>query len=173
MLLCPNEVNISNIISVNSLSPGNFSSVDIPNSSKTYLSSFLDKNEPCIFGEEPGSFAYVSMSNVAFVRNSCIDQHNYSNQIAKEIYLNPKYGYENMLDDEDVLLCKDANIGDSCLFLRETKKKHVISSGVVKLNFKSDEDKFYCLAFLQDEYFQQQLDPLCQDRCHPIIMGLQ
>lgn len=160
MLLCPSEVKISDLISVKSLSPRNFSSIDIPNNSKENLSFFLNKKEPCVFGEEPGSFAYVPKSNVAFVRNSCIDQLNYSNQAAKEIYLNPKYGYENVLDDEDVLLCKDANIGDSCLFLSETEKKYVISSGVVKLNFKSELYKFYCLAFLQDEYFQHQLDAL-------------
>lgn len=160
MLLCPNEVNISNIFSVKSLSPSNFSSIDIPNNSKKKLSFYLNNQEPCLFGEEPGSFSYVTGSNIAFIRNSCIDQLNYSNQIAKEIYLNPKYGYENVLDDEDVLLCKDANIGDTCLFLREKDKKYVISSGVVKLNFKSELYKYYCLAFLQDDYFQHQLDAL-------------
>ena len=127
MLLCPDEVNISDINSVQSLSPRNFSTIDIPNKSKKKLLSFLDDKAPCHFGEEPGSFAYVSNSSIAFVRNSCIDQLNYSNQLSKEIYLNPKYGYENMLCDEDVLLCKDANIGDSCIFLCEKEKEYVIS----------------------------------------------
>jgi hypothetical protein len=160
MLLCPDEVNISDINSVQSLSPRNFSTIDIPNKSKKKLLSFLDDKAPCHFGEEPGSFAYVSNSSIAFVRNSCIDQLNYSNQLSKEIYLNPKYGYENMLCDEDVLLCKDANIGDSCIFLCEKEKEYVISSGVVKLNFKNNIFKYYCLAFLQDEYFLHQLDAL-------------
>lgn len=160
MLICPNQISLSDICERSSLSANNFSTIDIRNKFKETLLFFLDDNEPYVIGEEPGSFAYVSRSNVSFIRNSCIDQLNNSNQPRKEICLNPKYGYKNVLTNEDVLFCKDANIGDSCLFIKEASKEYVISSGVVKLNFKNNSYKYYCLAFLKDEYFRHQLDAL-------------
>ena len=160
MLICPKEVKFSDIHARKTLSPRNFSGIDIVNQNKVPLSRFLDSKVPFTAGEEPGSFAYVPNSNVSFIRNSCIDNLNTSNQINKEIYLNPKYGYQNQLIEEDVLLCKDANIGDSCLFLPKSNQANVLSSGVVKLNFKCSKEKYYCLAFLRDEYFMHQLDSI-------------
>jgi hypothetical protein len=158
MLLCPTEIKYSDIVIKKSLSPNNFSEIDIKNSKKSMLSDYLDKEKPFDVGEEPGSFTYVSNSNVSFIRNSCIDVANFSNQISKEVYLNPKYGFLNQLNSEDILLCKDANIGDTCLFIPEKDRNYVISSGVVRLNFAKDSFKYYCLAFLRDEYFLKQLE---------------
>lgn len=160
MLLCPNEITISDIFNQNTLSPRNFSSIDIVNSRKLSLINFLKNESPFSTGEEPGSFAYVPNSNISFIRNSCIDNLNFSNQVNKEIFLNPKYGYQNQIQEEDVLLCKDANIGETCLFIPDKDKQYILSSGVVKLNFKSEEEKFYCLAFMRDEYFINQLDSM-------------
>lgn len=160
MLICPKEVSISQIIETPSLSARNFANINIENNNKIKLSHFLDKEDPYSTGIEPGSYAYVKSSDTSFLRNSCIDTYNYSNQEAKEIYLNPKYEYNNVLSNEDVLLCKDANIGDACLFISEKNQNYVISSGVVKLNFKDISEKYYCLAFLRDEYFYNQLDAM-------------
>ena len=160
MLICPEEITYSQIIKNESLSARNFSEINIRNKNKLELSNFLDSQSPINIGTEPGSFAYVNKSNISFIRNSCIDSYNYSNQEAKEIYLNPNYGYNNMLINEDVLLCKDANIGDACLFLTEKSQDYVIASGVVKLNFINELNKYYCLAFLLDEYFIDQLDSM-------------
>ncbi len=161
MLICPQEVSVSEIEKKNSLSARNYSKVDIPNSKRKPLVSFLDSENPYVIGEEPGSIAYVPRSTVQFIRNSCIDQQNFSNQTAKEICLNPTYNYESALTSGDVLLCKDANIGDACIFLpAESNKTYVFSSGVVKLNFRTDLERYYCFAFLRDEYFHQQLDSL-------------
>lgn len=158
MLVTPKEIKFTEIFKIKSLSPRNFAKIDIENSNKVPLSEFLDEENPYDQGEEPGSFTYVPKSNVSFIRNSCIDSSNFSNQVIKEIFLNPKYEFDNSLFDEDVLLCKDANIGDSCLFLKEKSKDYVLSSGVVRLNFRKSCFKYYCLAFLRDEYFLNQLD---------------
>lgn len=158
MLLCPSEVKVSEILEKKNLSPRNFSQINIANSEKQKLSEFLNKDKPFDLGEEPGSFAYVPRSNVSFIRNSCIDSSNFSNQVNKEIYLNPKYGYKNVLNHEDILLCKDANIGDSCLFIPNDGRDYVLSSGVARLNFRDARHKYFCLAFLRDEYFLKQLD---------------
>ncbi|WP_461630426.1 restriction endonuclease subunit S domain-containing protein [Labilibaculum euxinus] len=158
MLICPSEIKFTDILERKSLSPNNYSEINIINPNKDVLLNFLDSKKPFDNGEEPGSFTYVPNSNVSFVRNSCIDSSNFSNQVNKEIFLNPKYDFSNQLVNEDVLLCKDANIGDTCLFIHEGEKEYVLSSGVVKLNFKTDSIKYYCLAFLRDEYFLKQLE---------------
>lgn len=132
--------------------------VSIKNRNVRPLSSFLDDNEPYSQGIEPGTVAYVKKSDVRFLRNSCIDGFNTNYIPNKIIYLNPRYDFSNMLQHLDVLLCKDANIGESCLFVNEDSSVYTHSSGVVKFNFKSDEFKYYCLAFLKDDYFLQQLD---------------
>jgi hypothetical protein len=111
-------------------------------------------------GIEPGGVAYVKSSSVRFLRASCIDGYNMNHIPSKIIYLNPRYHFKDMLDHLDVLLCKDANIGDSCLFIRDDDAIYTFSSGVVKLNFKSDKLKYYCLALLNDDYFLQQLDSM-------------
>lgn len=158
MLLCPSEIKLTDILNRNTLSSRNFSEIDIVNQNKTKLSNFLETQNPYSSGEEPGSFTYVKKSNISFVRNSCIDRENFSNQVNKEIYLNPKYRFTTLLNNLDILLCKDANIGDSCLFIPDNNREYILSSGVVRLNFTKEHYKYYCLAFLRDEYFLHQLD---------------
>lgn len=148
------------MISKKSLSPSNFATIGIANKNKNKLSHFLNAKYPFEQGFEPGSFAYVKKSNVSFVRNSCIDSLNFSNIEPKEIFLNPKYEFENVIKSNDLLLCKDANIGDTCLFITEKDHNYLFSSGVVKLNFDTELLKYYVLAFLRDKYFLSQLDSL-------------
>ena len=150
MLLCPKQVNYSKIIEQKTLSPRNLSKIDIVNQDKVPLQDFLSPISPFTTGEEPGSSAYVLKSDILFIRNSCIDSWNYSNQTSKEISLNPRYTYSYDLKLEDILLCKDANIGDTCIFIPEKNYQYVFSSGIVKLNFKDQLEKFYCFAFLRD-----------------------
>lgn len=156
MLTCPNEISFSLLDKKKSFSSSNYSEIFIPNKNQKALKDFLDDDKPFITGIEPGSNAYVKYSDIYFLRNSCIDLFNLTQQNDKLIYLNPRHSYSNELVNKDVLLCKDANIGDACLFLEE-QKKCFISSGVVKLNFKNDLDKFYCLAMMRDTYFRDQL----------------
>ncbi|SRR6266498_4652979 len=159
-LLLPTEISIRHIISKKSLSPSNFATIDIINHSRNKISYFLNKDYPFEQGVEPGSFAYVKKSQISFIRNSCIDSFNFSNIEPKEIFLNPKYEFENSITSNDVLMCKDANIGDACLFITEKNHNYLFSSGVVKLNFSSNLLKYYVFAFLRDRYFLSQLDLL-------------
>lgn len=159
-LLIPNEVDISLILNQKTFSPKKFAKIDIPNRTKSSLQTFLNSKKPFYKGEEPGSFAYVNKSRISFVRNSCINSSDYSNNHNKEINLNPNYGFTNALLNEDILLCKDANIGDSCLFISQLNKEYIYSSGVAKLNFDDDFIKYYVFAFLRDSYFLSQLDSM-------------
>ena len=160
MRLMPQQISLSKLKEKKSLSSSNYAEINILNENKSELREFLLTNSPFQNGEEPGSFTYVPKSNVSFLRNSCIDNYSYSNQIKKEIFLNPKYEFNSDIEESDILLCKDANIGDACLFIPDIKKEYVLSSGVVKLNFSKEEYKYYCLAFFRDEYFRHQLDAL-------------
>lgn len=160
MYSSPEEVTYGQITTKKSLSPKNYATVRIQNRTLVNLSEFLDKEKPFDTGIEPGSFAYVNKSIIGFIRNSCIDLSNITQQSSKVLFLNPNYEYSSSLVNEDVLLCKDANIGDACLLILQDNLQVCHSSGVVRLNFINDEYKFYCLAFLRDEFFRKQLDIL-------------
>ncbi|MBI9094166.1 MAG: hypothetical protein JEY71_04705 [Sphaerochaeta sp.] len=158
MKILPEQISYNDITNTNSFSPSNYSVSTIRNQKQLPLESFLT-GDYYIKGIEPGNSSYVKKSDHHFIRNSCIDSYNLTSQQSKEIYLNPNLNFPCMLENEDVLLCKDANIGDSCMFLAfEQRIRYSFSSGIVKLLFKSNELKFYCLAFLNDEYFKQQLE---------------
>ena len=160
-IIIPEEVSIKDIIKKKSLSPNNFKEINIKRKKQTKISYFLSEQIPYYKGDEPGSITYVEKSNVSFLRNSCINGLNVSFLPQKLINLNPNYGFENMVSNLDVLLCKDANIGDACLYIEDKKNKDeitVYSSGIIKPNFKDEKYKYYCLAFFKDNYFLQQLD---------------
>jgi len=141
------------------LSPNNYATISITNTDTRPLKYFLDDSSPYLQGIEPGAGAYVKNSAICFVRNSCIDNFNMNHIPNKVIFLNPRYGFENMVNTLDILLCKDANIGESCIFIDgETSSVFTISSGIVNLNFKTEEFKYYCFALLKDSYFLNQLD---------------
>ncbi len=157
-LFQPNEVSFREIERLKSLSPKNYARVDIYNKNKVPLSIFLDSQNPYSKGIEPGAFTYVDKSTVKFTRNSCINETSMINIPQKNICLNPNYGFTNQLQEYDILLCKDANIGQSCLFIPQPKTISCFSSGIVKLNIKEECLKFFILAFIRDNYFQTQLD---------------
>lgn len=154
------EVKLSELLLKQSLSPRNFKTVSIPRTQTARLDTFLSEGNPYKKGIEPGSFAYVPHSEIGFIRNSCITPIDFSVNKRKAIFLNPNYGYENTLKELDVLLCKDANIGDTGLICESDTSKWVFSSGLVRLNFINEKYKFYCLAFLKDSYFLEQLDAI-------------
>lgn len=157
-LIAPKEEKISRIREIESLSPNNYKELKIQNTNEEYLSFFL-KDVPFERGIEPGSTAYVEKSNQIFLRNSCIDNIRFSNDKEKYIYLNPNYYDACTVENEDVLFCTDANIGDCCLYLG-VNEKAVYSSGIVKLNFKNEKYKYYVMGFIRDDYFREQLNTL-------------
>ena len=155
-LITPKEIKISEIKENLSFSPNNYKKILIRNSETKKISFYLDETSPFAKGIEPGSAAYVDKSGQSFIRNSCINSIQFSVDKTKYIYLNPTYSYDCKLENEDLLLCTDANIGDACIYLSDGNK-NVYSSGIIKLNFKDEKYKWYILAFLRDNYFKEQL----------------
>lgn len=156
-IIVPKEIKFSEMHANGSLSPNNFKRLSILNKNVKKIREYLLGSNPYTKGKEPGASAYVNKSEQIFLRNSCINTIQYSADKDKYIYLNPNYYDENMVDDGDVLLCTDANIGDCCLFISDNENI-TFSSGIVKLNFIDDNLKYYVLAFLRDNYFRKQLD---------------
>lgn len=156
-ILVPEEVNYSKLIKVGSLSPNNYKTLSIKNKNQVYVRDFLQEEVPFIKGIEPGSSSYVKESEQIFLRNSCINNIQYSTDKSKYIFLNPNYYNENLVVTGDILFCTDANIGDCCLHISD-EENVIFSSGVIKLQFKNNNEKYYVMAFLRDDYFREQLD---------------
>ena len=156
-ILVPKEVNLSTLSQVDSLSPSNYKKLSIRNQRTKLINEYLNKDDPYVKGKEPGSSAYVKQSEQVFLRNSCINNIQFSVDKGKYIYLNPTYYNDCMVGNEDVLFCTDANIGDCCLFIDEGEKV-IFSSGMIKLNFKEEKYKYYVMGFMRDVYFRAKLE---------------
>lgn len=164
-VLIPQKIMISEIIKNKcNLSPTNYRKVDIKNQNRKKLSSLLELS-PFIRGTETGASAYLRdfSSNIKFVRNSCVDKLNYIVQLQKTVFLNEyiiTYCEEQLINNGDLLLATDANIGDCAVFLSDDSIKYLISSGMVKLNLVNEVNKYYLCAMLKDSYFNAQLDAM-------------
>lgn len=156
-IIVPDEVKVSELMANGSLSPNNYKKLTIKNNNQIKIRDYLEKSNPYIKGIEPGSGAYVKKSEQAFLRNSCVNNIQFTVDKSKYIYLNPKYYNECTVESGDVLFCTDANIGDCCLFMSDDEKV-IFSSGMIKLNFTRKEDVYYVVAFMRDDYFRKQLD---------------
>ena len=156
-LIVPTEVKFSEIKENGSLSPNNYKKLTIKNAHRHTISFYMNKDNLYIKGIEPGSSAYVPKSKQVFLRNSCINDIQFSVDKDKYLYLNPNYYSGSMINDGDILFCTDANIGDCSLFISD-KENLAFSSGMIKLNFQQEKYKYYVMAFMRDDYFREQLN---------------
>ena len=156
-LIIPTEIKISEIKQNGSLSPNNYKKLTIKNKKQHTTAFYLNDKKPYLKGIEPGRSSYVPISSQMFLRNSCINNIQFSVDKAKFIYLNPNYYNSSMICDGDILFCTDANIGDCCFFISDGENV-TFSSGIIKLCFKQEKYKYYVLAFMKDGYFREQLN---------------
>ena len=162
-ILIPSEIDIKSILNNGmNLSPNNYKLVSIKNKNKIKLRDLLDPQIPFVRGVEPGSGAYVKSSSAKFIRNSCITKFDFCIQNEKSLFVNPNKMQSSKIENEEVFLATDANIGEASIFLDEASqnKEYYFSSGIVKLNIKKDVDKFFLLSLLRDSYFLEQLDAM-------------
>ncbi|HEY4543850.1 MAG TPA: restriction endonuclease subunit S [Tissierellaceae bacterium] len=166
-ILVPEQVEIKDIITKkHNFSPANYKKVDVKAPNQVKLHNLLDSDVPFIRGTEPGSSAYLKdlKSNMKFIRNSCVDKLNNIVQLQRSLYLNEKsttFNQEQLLQNGDIVVATEANIGDSALFHTDEKKySYLLSSGMVKLNINKNVNKYYLLAMLEDGYFFSQLDSM-------------
>ncbi|AIS62030.1 hypothetical protein [Listeria ivanovii] len=164
-IIIPKEIKISDIVKgKTNLSPNNYKKIGVRAKRKVAIQDLLE-TIPFVRGTEPGASSYLKdlVSNVKFVRNSCIDKLNYTVQVQKSFFLNENkisYNENQLLQDDDVIVATDANIGDSAIFFNDDNCSCLLSSGMIKLNVKSNINKYYLFSFLKDSYFNIQLDSI-------------
>jgi len=77
-LIVPTEIKYSEMKANGSLSPNNYKKLTIKNPHRSTISIYMDEKQPYIKGVEPGSSAYVVKSEQVFLRNSCINDIQFS-----------------------------------------------------------------------------------------------
>jgi hypothetical protein len=112
-------------------------------------------------GQEVGSFSYTSKSKFYFIRTKAL-QSNYFlpilNDIQCAVPIFPSAFKDFNLRKGDILISKDANIGESG-YLDEDLPNFMISGGLVKLRFPIDT-RYYIFAFMKSKFFKSQIDYL-------------
>lgn len=152
-----NEVKISNIIeNKNIMSANNYTIIDIKSKKIIPLENLvlnIDK------GVEVGSNNYVSNSDFKFIRTSALDEKRYlltedENSI---LSISPNVFVNLNLKKDDVLICKDSNVGET-IILDKDYYNYMFSSGINRINFI--KDKFYALAIMKHKKFKLQLSSM-------------
>jgi len=112
-------------------------------------------------GKEIGSFSYTSKSKFYFIRTKAL-QPNYFlpilNDIQCAVPIFPSAFKDFDLRKGDILISKDANIGESG-YLDEDLPNFMISGGLVRLRFPVDI-RYYIFAFMKSKFFKSQIDYL-------------
>jgi len=112
-------------------------------------------------GKEIGSFSYTSKSKFYFIRTKAL-QPNYFlpilNDIQCAVPIFPSAFKDFDLRKGDILISKDANIGESS-YLDEDLPNFMISGGLVRLRFPVNI-RYYIFAFMKSKFFKSQIDYL-------------
>ena len=149
-----NEIRFNDIINnKNMLSPSNYSNVTICSKKQDKLSKYIEKVEK---GTEVGSNNYVSSSSFKFIRTSAIRDTSFSiiedERSILSITSNSFVDYK--LKKEDILICKDSNVGEVVL-LDKDYPNYMFSSGINRIVVSKYKD--YIFAIMKHPSFKKQL----------------
>lgn len=139
------------------LSAKNYQSISIQNKNLKRIKELVIE-KPQI-GREVGSFSYVNKSPFYFLRTKALQTSFFLpvlNNTECAVPILPKAFKDFELRKGDILLAKDANVGDAS-YLNTDLPNFMISSGIVKLRF-SEEVRFYIFAFMKSNFFRNQID---------------
>jgi type I restriction enzyme S subunit len=122
----------------------------------TLLDKSLDKND---LGKEVGSINYVKNSNHFFIKTKSLQAHSFIPVFKAENVetINPNSFVNYHLQDGDVIISKDSNIGEVVILDRDYPN-YMLSGALYKLPLSTH--KLYVLAFIKSEHFRNQLDNL-------------
>ena len=143
-----------------SFSPGMYRRVEIPNSNTKSVGELLDDANPYDKGTEPGSWFYLPRSPFGFIRTKALQEHStlLYPKGGSIVPLNPR-GIKDWnqfdLQDGDLLMAKDSNVGECVMVDGDGWKDHAWSNGVVRLH--PTGDRFYFFAFVKHPLFKAQL----------------
>lgn len=140
-----------------SLSPSSYKILAFKNRNVKKLRDLL--LEKPTKGEEVGSFAYINKSNFYFIRTKALQPFYFLpvlNNVECAVPILPTAFKNFNLQKGDILLAKDANIGDAA-YLNEDMPNFMISGGIVRLRF-SEDVRYYVLGFMKHKFFKAQIE---------------
>jgi hypothetical protein len=108
-------------------------------------------------GKEVGSFNYMENSNLKFIRTKCLQANSILLNLSEAIGVNPLKFRQFNLEQKDILVVKDSNIGEVC-YLDEDLPNYAISGGVVQIKLNNNLDKFYIIGIMKSSFFKEQID---------------
>jgi hypothetical protein len=154
----PQEVTLQDIRENGaSWSPDMYRRVEIPTSKTKFLKDLLDPSRPFDRGGEPGSMWYMQQSTHHLIRTKALQAHSCLLYPKGDsiVPINPRAYEEPELTSGDLLMSKDSNVGECVIVDDALWKKHMFSSGIVRLHPSCD--RYYLFAFLKNPLFKTQL----------------
>ncbi|MEM4058792.1 MAG: hypothetical protein QXZ12_08765 [Thermoplasmata archaeon] len=146
-----------------SLSPSSYKALSFKNQNvKKIRELLLEKPQK---GQEVGSFLYINKSKFYFIRTKALQSSYFLpvlNDVECAIPILPMAFKDFKLRKGDILISKDANIGES-VYLDDDLPNFMISGGIVRLRF-SEDIMHYVFAFMKNEFFKSQIDFLVRSR---------
>jgi len=112
-------------------------------------------------GQEVGSFSYTNKSNFYFIRTKALQTPCFLpvvNDAEYAVPILPMVFKDFKLRKGDILISKDANIGESA-YLDQDLPNFMICGGIVRLRF-NDSIKYYVFAFMKDVFFRSQIESM-------------
>lgn len=165
-ILKPSSISLKDMLEEKhlSLSPQNYRKIAIKNPHVVKISDLLDENSKYNKGTEVGGKSYVEFSTYKFIRNSNVSKLSNIVDLKNSLSIKPNdFSVALKLNNEDILLATDANVSDTNLFIQDSEldsNEYMFSSGLVRVNPRSDIDKFFLLSLLKDDYFKEQLEAM-------------
>lgn len=138
------------------LAASNYQKVNVNLTKLEEITKYIDRIEK---GVEVGSQEYVDNSEFKFLRTAAFNEKAFSLKIDHNslIDITPKAFVDNYLKKDDILICKDSNVGEVSI-LNEDMNKTMYSSGINKIVFK-EHSKYY-FAIMKNANFKNQLDKM-------------
>lgn len=153
----PNRITYENLKEKHSLSPSSYKTLVLKNNNVKRVGEILSGSPQN--GREVGSFSYINKSNFYFIRTKAL-QTSYLlpvlNNVECAVSILPKVFKNFELREGDILISKDANIGEVAI-LDKDLPNYMISGGIVRLRFP-EEMKYYVFGFMKSKFFRSQIE---------------
>jgi len=159
----PKFITYKDLLQKNSLSPNSYRVFPIKNKNAKTIRELLSQKP--LKGQEVGSFSYINKSNFYFIRTKALQSSYFLpvlDNIECAVPILPMVFKDFKLEKGDILISKDANIGEA-VYLNKDLPNFMISGGLVRLRFP-DNIKHYIFAFMKSEFFKSQIDYLVWSR---------
>jgi len=153
----PETISYKDLKAKQSLSPHSYKTISLANSNTKTIEGLLISNP--MKGQEVGSSVYITRSPFYFIRNKALQPSSYLPNLADpecSVPILPGAFVDLGLKQGDILISKDANVGESA-YLNEDLPHHMISGGLVRLRFPQDV-KYYIFAFMKNDFFRDQIE---------------